>query len=154
LHYPNQAQFHPLRYLDGLAEAVVRMGGKIYTHTEAAEVYGGHYANVKTSQGMKVEADNIVVATNVPFNNKVVIHTKNAAYRSYVIGIPVPAEMASPALFWDTDHPYHYLRFVTDPTTGEDLLLVGGEDHRTGQDVDAEEHFTNLLSWVRRRLGI
>ncbi|MGZ3723216.1 MAG: FAD-dependent oxidoreductase [Bdellovibrionales bacterium] len=154
LHYPDQAQFHPLKYLDGLAQAIVELGGKIYTHTEAVEVYGGHYAHVKTRNGNKIEADSIVVATNVPMNNLVAVQTKIPAYRSYVIGLPVPPERVDQSLFWDTADPYHYLRFVKDPTTQEDILLVGGEDHRVGQGIDPEKHFTNLELWAHRRLDI
>jgi len=148
LQYPRQAQFHPMKYLAGLAEAVQKMGGQIYTHSEVSEIHGGKDAFVKTTPGFKVECKNVVVATNVPVNNRVAIHTKNAAYRSYVIGVPVPAELARDMLIWDTADPYHYLRFVKDSVTGEDLLLVGGEDHRTGQDADQEMHFENLRKWV------
>lgn len=154
LVFPRQAQFHPLRYLDGLAEAFVRLGGEIYTHCEIHEVHSGRYSNVKTSQGYKIEAENIVVATNSPINNLFAIHTKNPAYRSYVIGVLVPPGRMERSLFWDTADPYHYLRLVRDPVTGEDILLVGGEDHRTGQDVDPETHFTKLQSWVRTRLHL
>lgn len=154
LIYPRQAQFHPLRYLDGLADAVARLGGQIFTHTEAVEVFGGHYAYVKTSHGFKIEADNVVVATNAPINNLVTIHTKNPAYRSYIIGVLIPPDRVDRSLFWDTCHPYHYMRVVKDPTNSEDILLVGGEDHRTGQDVDPEEHFAKLHRWIRHRMDL
>lgn len=154
LHYPDQAQFHPLKYLEGLAQAVIRLGGQIFTHSEVVEVRGGNRPFVQTISNLKVEADSIVVATNVPFNNLFAVHTKNPAYRSYVIGIPVDSSKVSPALFWDTAEPYHYLRFAKDPATDADLLLVGGEDHRTGQDADPEVHFARLNAWVKEHLGI
>jgi len=150
LHFPRQAQFHPVKYIDGLAHAAQNLGVKIFTHSEVVEIKGGSSSFVRTSQGFRVECANIVVATNVPINNKVAIHTKNSAYRSYLIGVPVPADKVQPALFWDTAEPYHYVRFVKDPNTGEDILLAGGEDHRTGQDVDPEHHFENLRRWVER----
>lgn len=162
LMFPNQAQIHPLRYLDGLADAVLRLGGHIYTHSEAVEIRGGPGAFVKTSQGFKVSCGAIVMATNVPINNWVAIHAKNPAFRSYIIGVLVPKDKVEQALFWDTDRPYHYLRFVKDPSNSEDILLVGGEDHRTGQDGfgssgrnhDAEHHFAGLHAWVRDRLRL
>jgi len=154
LHYPDQATFHPLLYLDGLAEAVLRLGGRIFTHSEAVEVYGGHYAYVKTRLGHKVEAENIVVATNVPINNLVAVQTKIPAYRSYLIGMTVPPERVGNELFWDTESPYHYIRFVKDPTTGEDIVLIGGEDHRVGQGIHPEQHFKNLELWASRRLEL
>jgi nitrite reductase/ring-hydroxylating ferredoxin subunit len=140
--------------LDGLAYAAQAHGAKILTHSEVVEIKGGHHAHVKTSQGFKVECNDIVVATNVPINNKVAIHTKNPAYRSYLIGVPVSPEVVQDALIWDTADPYHYIRFVKDPVTEQDILLVGGEDHRTGQDVDPEHHFENLRRWVENHLDI
>lgn len=154
LRFPDQAQFHPIKYIDGLASAIQRLGGHIFTHSEVHEVRGGHPAEVTTSQGFVVECDAVVVATDSPVNNRVAIHTKNAAYRTYVVGVPVPAKDAAPALVWDTADPYHYIRFVKEPNTNEDILLVGGEDHRTGQDTDPENHFSNLMRWIGDRLGV
>ena len=154
LLYPNQAQFHPMKYIDGLAYALKKMGVKVLTHSEVTEIKGGRYAYVKTSQGFKIDCDDIVVATNVPINNKVSIHTKTAAYRSYLVGVIVPPEVVYEALYWDTADPYHYVRFVKDPNTFEDILLVGGEDHRTGQDVHQEHHFESLRRWIEDRFGI
>lgn len=154
LLFPRQAQFHPLKYIDGLATAVQRLGGQIFTHTEVQEVHGGFPARVRTAQGYIVECDAVVVATDTPFNNRFTLQTKNAAYRTYIVGVPVPPDFVSPALFWDTEDPYHYLRFVKDPSTDEDILLVGGEDHRTGQDTHQEKHFANLLAWISDRLDI
>ncbi|HMN67783.1 MAG TPA: FAD-dependent oxidoreductase [Bdellovibrionales bacterium] len=154
LQFRGQAQFHPMKYLAGLARAAEKYGARIFAHTEVVEVHGGAHAHVKTAQGLKVECKNVVVATNVPINNRVAIHTKNAAYRSYMIGVTVPSQMVRPALFWDTGDPYHYCRFVTHPHTGEDILLVGGEDHRTGQDANPEDHFNKLRRWVEERFQI
>ncbi len=154
IHYPNQAQFHPMKYIDGLAHAIQKMDGHILTHSEVTAIKGGTNAFVRTRQGFKVECDNIVVATNVPINNMVAIHTKNAAYRSYIIGLPVPPEKVQDMLLWDTADKYHYIRFVKDPATDEDILLIGGEDHRTGQGKDPETHFDNLRRWVENHFDI
>lgn len=154
LHYPNQAQFHPIKYIDGLAAAVQRLGGRIFTHTEVSEIRGGAEAVVTTASAHTVRCADIIVATNTPINNRVAIHTKNAAYRSYLIGVPVPPEKAQDVLLWDTAEPYHYIRYVKDPATNENILLVGGEDHRTGQDADPEEHFEKLRKWVGETFDI
>ena len=51
-----------------------------------------------------------MVATNTPFNDFVTIHTKQAAYLTYVIAFGVPRGSVAKALYWDTQRPYHYAR--------------------------------------------
>lgn len=154
LRFPRQAQFHPLKYLVGLTQAIQKMGGKIFTHAEAHSIEGGHPARVTTSQGFQITCEAVVVATNVPINNRVAIHTKMAAYRTYVIAVRVPKDRVDFSLLWDTAEPYHYVRFVDDTELDEQILLIGGEDHRTGQDVNPEHHFMALQQWARSRLGV
>src|SRR5437763_1701137 len=86
LHFPRQGQFHPLKYLTGLARPNERDGGQIFTDTHADEIEGGSEAHVITTGGYKIQTDAIVVATNSPVNDRMVIHTKQAPYTTYVIG--------------------------------------------------------------------
>jgi glycine/D-amino acid oxidase-like deaminating enzyme/nitrite reductase/ring-hydroxylating ferredoxin subunit len=151
LKFPNQAQIHPLRYLSVLASAVVRQGGKIYTHTPIVAVEGGERARVRAASGLVIHAGAIVVATNSPINDRVVIHTKQAAYRTYVIGLRIARGAVPPALYWDTEDPYHYVRVTPDADWEHDVLIVGGEDHRTGQADDAELRYSRLEQWARER---
>ena len=152
LRFPSQAQFHPLRYLAALARAVVRDGGEIYTGSHVNEIEDGEPAHVKTEDGHTVTARDLVIATNAPVNDWVKIHTKQAPYRTYVIAARVPRGIIPLGLYWDTPDPYHYIRL--DATSGEgaeDLLIVGGEDHKTGQEDDADERFRCLEEWTRAR---
>ena len=56
------------------------------------------------------------------------------------------------ALFWDTADPYHYVRAARrGDGDGTDVLIVGGEDHKTGQADDAEERLARLEAWTRER---
>jgi glycine/D-amino acid oxidase-like deaminating enzyme/nitrite reductase/ring-hydroxylating ferredoxin subunit len=151
LQFPRQAQFHPLKYLAGLARAVAKQGGRIYTNTHADQVQGGARARV-TAGELTITSRAVVVATNTPVNDLVAVHTKQAAYMTYVVGIRVPARSVTSALFWDLEQPYHYVRVVPDAATGGgDLLLVGGEDHKTGQADDGAARHARLEAWARRR---
>jgi glycine/D-amino acid oxidase-like deaminating enzyme/nitrite reductase/ring-hydroxylating ferredoxin subunit len=156
LRFPRQAQFHPLKYLNGLARAIVRDGGQLYSGTHAESVQDGEPAKITTSEGHVITADNVVVATNSPVNDWVIIHTKQSAYRTYVIAARIPRGSVMRGLYWDTAHPYHYIRLqevdpLLDPRRTEELLIVGGEDHKTGQADDAEERFKRLEEWTRQR---
>jgi Rieske Fe-S protein len=141
---------HPTKYLRGLADAIDHRGGRIFTMTHASGVEGGAHARVETAGGPVVTAMAVVVATNTPVIDRVTIHTKQAAYRTYVIGVPVPAGSIQTALWWDTGDPYHYLRLCRGD--GCDLLIVGGEDHKTGQAEDDERAcLARLEAWTAAR---
>jgi glycine/D-amino acid oxidase-like deaminating enzyme/nitrite reductase/ring-hydroxylating ferredoxin subunit len=147
LRFPQQAQFHPLRYLAALADAIVKRGGQIYTQTHATAIEDGSPARVKTASGFTVESRAIIVATNTPINDLVAIHTKQAAYRSYVVGFLIPKESVPLGLYWDTSDPYHYVRLQS-YSEKEDVLIVGGEDHKTGQG-DEGDRTARLIEWAR-----
>jgi glycine/D-amino acid oxidase-like deaminating enzyme/nitrite reductase/ring-hydroxylating ferredoxin subunit len=156
LRFPRQAQFHPLKYLAGLARAITERGGQIYTETHASKIEGGTSARVETEGGAVVTAGSVIVATNTPVNDRFAIHTKQGAYLTYVIGARVPRGSVTKALFWDTPDPYHYVRIQSGPFgAGEsgdyDVLIVGGEDHKSGQSDDAGKRFAWLERWMRTR---
>jgi glycine/D-amino acid oxidase-like deaminating enzyme/nitrite reductase/ring-hydroxylating ferredoxin subunit len=153
LRFPQQGQFHPLKYLAGVAQAIERRGGRIFTNTHAAAIEGGTAPRIETTEGRVLIARAAVVATNTPVNDRVAVHTKQAAYRTYVIGVMVPRGSVPTALFWDTPDPYHYVR-VTRGGGERDVLIVGGEDHKTGQADDGEERFARLEAWTRARFSM
>jgi glycine/D-amino acid oxidase-like deaminating enzyme/nitrite reductase/ring-hydroxylating ferredoxin subunit len=146
LRFPRQGQFHPLKYLAGLAQAFRKKGGTIHTNTHAARIDGG---TVHTERGPVINAAAVVVATNTPINDLVAIHTKQAPYLTYAIGAPVPPHSIEHALYWDTLDAYHYIRLQ--PTSGKDLLIVGGEDHKAGQTDDQAARWDRLEAWARER---
>jgi glycine/D-amino acid oxidase-like deaminating enzyme/nitrite reductase/ring-hydroxylating ferredoxin subunit len=165
LRFPKQGQFHPLKYLAGLAKAIDRDGGKLFTKTHADKIEGGSPARIKAGKH-EVTADAVVVATNVPVNDLLAIHTKQAPYMTYVIGARVPPGAVEKALYWDTgavsreSRPvaYHYLRLETISSRSKqngsgkhDLLIIGGEDHKSGQADDASERHARLEAWARER---
>ncbi len=162
IEFRNQAQFHPMKYLKAIAEAIIKKGGRIYTQTRAKEIDG---TGIETEAGFKVNAKSIVVATNTPVNNKFVMHLKQYPYRSYVIGATIERGQLPYALWWDTgDHsidkdiaPYHYIR-LQEYNDEYDLLIVGGEDHPTGmpEAFDTSENiaYSKLEGWAKSHFPI
>jgi glycine/D-amino acid oxidase-like deaminating enzyme len=164
IRFPNQAQFQPLRYLRGLSQAIIKNEGQIYTETHAQEVNSD---GIKTVNDYTVKAKNIVVATNAPIIDKTSkIYDKQDAYRTYVIGARIKKDTIPTALYWDTGNqnsenlvaPYHYVRIQKmDRDENCDLLIVGGEDHQTGNfssDNDIEKRYSQLESWAKDRFPI
>ena len=149
LKFPAQAQFNPWHYAYGLCRAITDHGGKIFTHTRAVEI---DETGVRTTHA-RISADHVVIATNAPGNN----HTRQLAYQSYMMGATITKGSIDPALWWDTGDqhsvwstcPYHYARIH--PLNDEfDLLVCGGEDHKTGEadDVGETDRFANLEAWA------
>lgn len=150
LRFARQAQFHPLRYLAGLAQACVRQGVRIHCGTRALGVAGdAKLQAVSTPQG-EVRAQAVVVATNTPFIDRVVMHTKQSGYRTYVQAFEVPAGSVPRVLLWDTGDPYHYVRLMPGEAGGPDLLVVGGADHKVGQEPQPEDRWAQIEAWTRR----
>lgn len=148
LRFRRQAQFHATKYMAGLAMAVQRLGGRIHGMTRVAEVHGGREPHVEVDGGGQVRADAVVVASNTPFNDRVTMHTKQGAYRTYVVAFELEPDTVPAVLLWDTLDPYHYVR--TARIDGQDWLVVGGEDHKVGQEEHPEGAWTKIEDWTRR----
>ena len=166
LRYPWQAQIHPLKYVAGLVAASEKAGVRVHGDTRVVHVEGGSPARVRTQSGAVITADAVVVATNTPMNERVTMHTKQAAYRTYVVAASVPRGSVPRALYWDTAQhaaeegeqgaPYHYVRVANAAGSGDasaEVLIVGGEDHKTGKAEDERDRFARLEAWARERFA-
>ncbi len=154
LRFPRQGQFHALKYLSGLADAVQRLGGRIHTGNLVTEIEGGAPATAR-GEGFSVRAGAVAVCTNPPAHDRFALHTRQAPYRTFVVAARVPADTMRPVLMWDTREDYHYVR--TQPVEGDPSqvwVIVGGEDVKQAHDDDPEAHYAALLDWARPRFGI
>ena len=150
LVFPNQGRLNPVRYLAGIAAAVERSGGVIYTRTRVTELHGGRSPIVRTSEHALVRAGAVVVATNTPFHLRTAVHSKQVPYRTYAVALRIARGAAQDALYWDTCDPYHYVRLQPE-ASGSAALIVGGEDQRTGTADDASIRYRHLEAWARQR---
>jgi glycine/D-amino acid oxidase-like deaminating enzyme/nitrite reductase/ring-hydroxylating ferredoxin subunit len=153
LKFPDQITLHPLKYIRGLARGIVRYGGQIFENTHVTKISDGITAQVHTRNNYTVKAESVVVATNSPIHTLFSIHTKQAPYRTYVVGLLVPRYSVEKALYWDTEDPYHYIRVKNFDSTN-DILIVGGEDHKTGQDDEPENRYFKLVEWASERFPV
>lgn len=186
IEFLNQAQFHPTRFCAALARALTTKFAhlvRIFTRTHANTVQGGQDAKVTVDGGGAVHCAAVVIATNIPFNNKLAIVDRLEYFRTYVIGARMasqlpqsqPPHLPQPhahrtdveskkerrdILVWDTADPYHYVRWTKAPdkAAGEgkdsDVIIVGGEDHDVGYTADGDGPFKRLEEWTRARWPI
>lgn len=149
LEFPNQAEFHMVKYLSALADIIVKKGGKIFTGNHIKKFNVENSVTAVTEDNITIIAKNIIVATNSPVSDYFSIHVKQSSYRTYVIGVIIPRDSVPHALYWDNEEPYHYIRLYKQ--LKNDILIIGGEDHKTGNDEDPERHFENLIKWSLNR---
>ena len=152
IRFGGQAIFQPAVYLRGLAAAAERAGVIFRIGDRVTDVSGrikDTPPTVSFASGLKLECEWAVVATNVPtpINDWVSIYLKQAAYRTYVVGLAVDDFAVPDALFWDTADPYHYVRLHQ--VQGQSVLLVGGADHKVGQMKNIADPFADLTRWAK-----
>ncbi|KAK9836086.1 hypothetical protein WJX81_000189 [Elliptochloris bilobata] len=149
LLFPRCGDFHPLMYLEGLADAITKNGGRIFENTRVRQTEG---KEVRTRDGFVVTAPNIVLATNPPIHHNMTIHARLNPQRSYVVGLQMPEGCFKPnSQFWSTATPYHYIRTESHPEHGE-VMIVGGADHSSGiKPQEYVDRFDMLESWARQR---
>jgi glycine/D-amino acid oxidase-like deaminating enzyme len=150
IRFPRQARFHPLKFLNGLIGALQRRGASLHEYTEVIGLDEDGGITATTSAGTRIHARQVLVATNAPFHLRIPIHTKQAPYRTFAIAAPIPKGHAADVLLWDTREPgYHYVRIQ--PGDELDMLIVGGEDHKSGTADDGNERIGRLEEWARER---
>src|ERR1041384_6931927 len=148
LRYPDQATFHPTKYLRGLVRCIRQRGGELFEDTAVMRVEEeDNGVVVETENGKTVRAKNAVIATNSPINDRVALHSKQAPYRTYAMALQLPRGKLPDALYWDTLDPYHYVR--QQPGKGADYLIVGGADHKSGEADDMEVRYEAIEAWIR-----
>jgi len=151
IQFAGQARFHPRAYAAGLAQAIVAMGGVIHEQSAPTD-YKKKPLGLEV-HGHTVECEHLVIATHDPLygvsteSNAARLQMKLALYSSYVIAGRVAKGSVPDALFWDTADPYHYLRI--DPHRDFDVVVFGGEDHKTGQETDTEARYTRLEQKIK-----
>jgi glycine/D-amino acid oxidase-like deaminating enzyme/nitrite reductase/ring-hydroxylating ferredoxin subunit len=146
VRFDNQARFHPRKYLAGLARAIASRGGQIFEHSEVLEFSDS--PRFVRANGRRIECDSIVLATHTPLVGvknlltAALLQTKLALYSTYVVAGRVARGTVPDVMLWDTADPYHYLRL--EPQGEFDLVIYGGEDHKTGQAADTTDCYTRL----------
>lgn len=145
LRFDGQAQFHPLKYLKALVK-VLPDSVRIFEQTRAINIEEGKSAAVITNQGKKVIASKVVIASHYPFfDGGGMYFSRVYPSRSYVVGITI-AEKFPEGMFISAETPARSLR--SQPLGDEELILVVGEDHKTGQSKNTATHYDNLLKFA------
>ena len=149
VRFEEQAEFHPTKYLVGIAQAIRGADGQIYERTRAVDVNDGDPCKVRTENGREVRAGHVVVATHYPFLDRSGFFARIHPERSYVLAVRLRGEVPQ-GMYIDTQG--HSLRSQPAPGGGE-FLLVGGASHKVGQ-ADEAEKYRYLETYARERFDV
>lgn len=148
----DQAHFHPLKYLKPLVEYIVNNGGLIFENTTATDVDTQEKLKVRTSGGPTVISKYVCACSHFPFYDGLGFYpTRMYAERSYIIAIK-PEKEFSGGMYINAEQPTRSLR--TAMLGDEKLLLVGGENHKTGQGISTILHYQALENYAEETFGI
>ena len=152
IRFDDQAHFHPRAYLLSLAETIVAHGGRVFEETRATDVTDGDPCEVTVGEGRhRVRADAVVVATHFPVVDRALYFARQYPKRSYVLAARLDGPQPD-GMFYAPGDSYRSIHPHT--VDGEAWLLVGGENHKTGQGGSTAERYHRLAQYVRSRFPV
>jgi glycine/D-amino acid oxidase-like deaminating enzyme len=151
VRFDDQAQFHVRKYLLPLAEEIPGTGSHLSENTRALGVKEGVRCRVETDRG-NVFAKDVIVATHIPFTFKGQFWGKTTPRREFGIAARIEPTRALEGMYINAESPPRSVR--TAPRDGEMALIVVGESHKTGEELDTERRYRNLEEWAHERFGV
>lgn len=151
VRFDRQAQFHPLKYLGVLARYITDHGSYIFEDTPAVNLEDKPAA-VVTKKGPRVKTNKIIVATHYPFfDGGGLFITRLYAEKSYVVAIKAEEKFPE-GTFITAETPARSLRAQND--NGEEIIFIGGEHHKTGDEINTNVHYQNLINYARNNFTV
>ena len=147
----DQLEFHPRKFLLAIADHVAGDGSHVCERARVSAVHDGDPCRVETEDGGEVLARHVVIATHYPTLDRGLFFARLSAERSYAIGVRTRGSVPH-GMFLSTESPSHSVRAT--PFDGGELLIVGGEGHKTGTGGDTTERYARLEAWARERFDV
>jgi glycine/D-amino acid oxidase-like deaminating enzyme/nitrite reductase/ring-hydroxylating ferredoxin subunit len=146
--FEDQAQFHPRKYLLALAKEIPGNGSHIFEQTKAVNIQESAPCWVLTDNGAKIAASKVIVASHYPFYEAMGLYfTRLYPERSYALGVRIKGNYPG-GMYISAEDPARSLRSQHDKENN--LVIVGGEHHKTGQGEDTHNHYLKLRDFARQ----
>ncbi|HRO41323.1 MAG TPA: FAD-dependent oxidoreductase [Flavipsychrobacter sp.] len=145
-----QARIHPTKYITGLAKAFEQEGGTLLQQCIVNKVESEEYFTADTSFGT-IKARLVVYATHIPPGINL-LHFRCAPYRSYVQAFTLKSGAYPTGLIYDMKDPYNYYR--TQNINGQEYIIAGGYDHKTGHETNTDQVFREQEAYLRQHFDI
>ncbi|MCM3750229.1 FAD-dependent oxidoreductase [Paenibacillus pasadenensis] len=153
---PGQARFHPLLYLKGLLDEALKLGLTVYENTVVTEKVEENKQDgrimLHSAAGGTVSCSWAVSATHFPFTDGGgLFFSRLHAQRSYVLA--VESEQPFPGgMYLSAGATVRSLRAAE--LDGRPVVIVGGENHKTGQGAPMIQHYEALEQFADSLLGV
>ncbi|MBP0726361.1 FAD-dependent oxidoreductase [Bacillus sp. RG28] len=146
-----QAQFHPLKFLNNLIPSIQNAGGLIYENTTAVDIEKADNPQVITRDGHKITCKHVIICSHFPFYANGLYFTRMYAERSYVLAAKTEVDFPG-GMYISAEQPTRSLRYTM--MNGKKLVLIGGESHKTGQGISTIKHYEALQVFGDKYFGI
>ncbi|MDF2593515.1 MAG: dependent oxidoreductase [Clostridia bacterium] len=147
VRFENQAQFHPRKYLLTLAQEIIKNEGSIYEQTRAIDIEENGAYVITTKDGKNITAEKVIIASHYPFYNKHGMYfARIYIERSYVLAVKAKEKYPG-GMYITAEDPAKSLRSQT--SDDGELIILGGEHHKTGQGKDTTNHYEALVAFAK-----
>jgi glycine/D-amino acid oxidase-like deaminating enzyme/nitrite reductase/ring-hydroxylating ferredoxin subunit len=154
LRLEGQRIFHPVKYVQGLADALEREGGRIVEHTRVAGVHAtSEDEELRTEDGYEVRATHSVIATHAPIADQGHLYSRTLPRAEYAIACRVRDDVPADSYIYVAE-PTRSMRWLE--VDGDRWLVVVGQGHKVGEpeDEDPEMPYRKLAAWADDRWGV
>lgn len=147
IFFPNQAQFHPLKYVNGLVKSISKQDVKIFENTKVYDVKKSDNHYLVITKNHNVKAKYVVLACHYPIINAPGFYfLKMYQETSYIIGFTTSSPLFD-GMHINTKCPI--ASFRTTPYQDTKLVLLGGSDHKTGIKNDISKAYESLEEYAK-----
>lgn len=148
IQFKNQAQFNPIKYINGLCDSIIKNNGKIYTNTIVYDVEKDNHNFSTLTVGGTIQSKYVILASHYPFINFPGIYFfKMYQSSSYVIGVDTKKTLFNGMYITASEPTYS---FRTAYYNGKRILLLGGGSHKTGTPVTYEQSYGALENYAKQ----
>ncbi|KAB8138542.1 FAD-dependent oxidoreductase [Gracilibacillus oryzae] len=152
LKMKDQAQFHPMAYMDALAKAFSELGGRIYENTPVYDIDSADHRVIRAVNQHTIVCDQVVIATHFPFYEGEAFYSgRMYPSRSYVAGFTSNGKYPG-GMYLSVDQQTQSLRSIIH--NEEEIWLFGGGEHKTGQYKHNEEPYRLLKDMASQHFDV
>lgn len=139
IEFENQAQFNPIKYIKGLVKTIKENSGLIFENTTCYDIKKEKNSYICYTKNNKIKTKYVIIATQYPFVNFPGIYfAKMYQSSSYVIGLDTKTDLFN-GMYINIQSPIYSFRTAFDE--GKEILLIGGLDHKTGENIDYKNSY-------------